>query len=257
MARTLRSRQTFTLPTISANGLKLLATALMAVYFFSAAVVQNGVLHMSQYTSEELDALLKNDAAAMGWATVASVAMLAGAVAVPVFAFLTVEGVLHTSSVRRYVLSVLAAAVISEVPYDLAMSGKVLNMEDQNSLWTVLIALLMLWLMRRFDGKELIHRVLAVLILLAGCFWAIVLNCRFGGGFVLLTGIFYIFREKKGLKILLAVLVSFIYATGPIGLAPVALYSGERRGTEGRGKYAFYLFYPIMMALFALWVYVI
>lgn len=255
MARTLRDRnKPFELPSVSANGLKLASAALMAVYYFSISVVQGGILHMGEYTAEELNALLASDASAMSWATVASLTSLVGAVAVPIFAFLTAEGALHTSSMKRYVLSVLAAAVISEVPYDLAVSGQVWNMKDQNSLWTVLIALLMLWLMRIFDGKELIHRVLALLFTVAGCFWAVVLNCKFGGGFVLLTAVFYVLRDKKGWKIFLAALISFIYATGPLGLVPVGLYSGERRGAGGWGKYVFYVFYPVMLTVFALWV---
>lgn len=252
--RTLRNRMAcWTPPQISVNALKLTGTILMALYFFSAAVVQNGVLHVADYTSEQLDQLLASDGRAMLWAGIGSVASAVGIMGVPIFAYLLVQGVEHTSSLRRYILTVLAFAVISEAPYDLAMSGQAFNWSEQNSLWTVLIALVMLWLMKTFQGKGMTPLVLNILFAAAGCFWAILLRARFGGGFVLITAVLYLLRERKGVSCGLGALVSLIYATAPLGFVPVAMCSGERRNM-GRAKYAYYAFYPVMLALFALWV---
>lgn len=66
----------------------------------------------------------------------------------------------HTSNLQRYILTVLAFAAISEVPYDLAMFGQVWNWSEQNSLWTAFIALVMLWLMKNFRGKGMVPTVL-------------------------------------------------------------------------------------------------
>lgn len=41
------------------------------------------------------------------------------------------------------------------------------------------------------------------------------------------------------------------YAAAPLGFVPVAMCSGQRR-EMGREKYAYYVFYPAMLALFAL-----
>ena len=251
--RTLRDRMAvWSPPQISVNSLKLAGTILTALYFFSAAVVQNGILHVSDYTSEQLDQLLAGDGRAMLWAGIGSVATAVGIIGVPIFAYLLVQGVEHTASLRRYILTVLAFAAVSEVPYDLAMSGRVWDWSEQNSLWTVLIALVMLWLMKNFQGKGTVPLVLGILFAAAGCFWAILLHTKFGGGFVLVTAVLYLLRERKGASYGLGALVSLIYATAPLGFLPVALCSGERRDM-GRGKYAYYGFYPIMLALFALW----
>ena len=69
-----------------------------------------------------------------------------GIMSLPIFAYLLVQGVEHTASIQRYILTVLVFAVISEVPYDLATSGQVWDWSSQNSLWTVFVALVMLWL---------------------------------------------------------------------------------------------------------------
>lgn len=87
-----------------------------------------------------------------------------------IFAYLLVLGAEHTSSLRRCALSVLVFAVISEVPYDLAMTGQPWDWSEQNSLWTVFIALVMLWLMKRFQGSGMVPLLLCLLFVAAG--WA-------------------------------------------------------------------------------------
>lgn len=253
--RTLRDRMAvWSPPQISVNGLKLLGTILMVLYWFSAVVVQNGVLQVSGYTTEELDRLLAGDSQAMLWAGIGSVTSAVGIMGVPIFAYLLVQGAEHSASLGRYVLRVLAFAVLSEVPYDLAVSGRAVDWTGQNSLWTVLIALVMLWLMKSFQGKGMTPLLLHILIAGAGCTWAVLLRSRFGGGFVLLTAVLYLLRERKGLSYGLGALISLIYAAAPLGFVPVALCSGERRAMGRWGKYGFYVFYPLMLGLFALWV---
>lgn len=251
--RTLRNRMAlWSPPQISVNGLKLAGTVLMTLYFFSAAVVQNGILHVSEYTSEQLNQLLAENGRAMLWAGIGSVASAVGIIGVPIFAYLLVQGVEHTSNLQRYILTVLAFAVVSEVPYDLAMYGQVWNFAEQNSLWTVFIALVMLWLMKNFQGKGMVPLVLSIVFAAAGCFWAILLRGKFGGGFVLITAVLYLLRERKGVSYGLGALISLIYATALLGFIPVAMCSGARRDL-GRMKYVYYAFYPIMLTLFALW----
>lgn len=253
--RTLRHRMAlWSPPQISINTLKIIGAVLTALYFFSAAVVQNGMLRVASFTPEELNALLASDGQAMLWAGVGSVASVIGIIGVPIFAYLLVQGAEHTSSFLQYGLSVLLFAVLSEIPYDLAMSGQMWNWSEQNSLWTVLIALLMLWLMKRFDGKGTVPLLLHLLFAAAGCFWAILLHCKFGGGFVLMTAVLYLLREHRSASLWLGALIGLIYATASLGFVPVALCSDQRRDMGGRGKYAYYAFYPIMLTLFAVWV---
>ena len=72
----------------------------------------------------------------------------------PVFAFLLVEGFQHTSSFKRYLLTMLGFAVVSEIPYDLAMSGSLWSLNSQNSLFTLSICLIMLYGLRLYSGRK-------------------------------------------------------------------------------------------------------
>jgi len=252
--RTLRNQMgLWSMPQISVNTLKLIGTVLTVLYFFSASVVQNGILRVSDYTAEQLNDLLAADSRAMLWAGIGSIGSVIGVIGIPIFAYLLVLGVEHTSDLRRYALTVLLFAAISEVPYDLAMTGHLWNWSEQNSLWTVLITLVMLWLLKRFQGKGMVPLLLGLLFTAAGCFWAVFLHCKFGGGFVLIAAVLFILREHRGVSFGLGALISLIYATAPLGFVLTALCDGQRRDMGISGKYIYYAVYPVMLVLFAVW----
>ena len=69
-----------------------------------------------------------------------------GRLAYPIFAFMIVEGYFHTKNLKKYVLRLLIFALISEIPFNLAVGGAFFNPVHQNVLWTFLIAIGVIWL---------------------------------------------------------------------------------------------------------------
>lgn len=75
-----------------------------------------------------------------------------GDLAFPLFAFLLVEGFFYTRDRRRYGRRLLLAAVVSEIPYDLAFSGRWMDAQHQNVCLTFFLALVAMELLERYGS---------------------------------------------------------------------------------------------------------
>lgn len=85
-----------------------------------------------------------------------------GRLSFPLYLFLLTEGIDHTRSKKRYVISLLAFAVISEIPYDFSLYGG-FTWGHQNVFFTLTIGALALSLTEYFI-KEVKNKALY------GCF---------------------------------------------------------------------------------------
>ena len=162
----------------------------------------------------------------------------------PILIFLLTEGFLHTRSRKRYLLTLLAAALISEPVYDWAHYGVLWNCRLQNVLFTLTISCGLLWclseIQRRMQGRARVCAIAAVIAAAGGLAFLV------RGEYVFLgttsAALFYLLREKGPWR--LAGLLPLMVASSWVLLAAplLLLYSGER-GTHG-WKYFFYAFYP-------------
>lgn len=242
-------------PHLDMNGttMKIYGCVTMFLYALSRSVFQQGLIGMDQYGPGELAAAMEADPDLMmlsGWA---SVLQLIGGLAIPVFAFLLVEGFLHTRSFKRYLLTMLIVGAVSEVPYDLAMYGKPWDMGGQNALLTYSLCLVMLYGLGFLDGKKgLVIRLCQVVLVGATVMWAMMLRCAFGLVTVLLTAIYYLWREKNGTRVLLGCAVSILYVTAPLSGYAIYNYDGQRGKLAAKYKYVFYALYPIHLLVLGL-----
>lgn len=169
-----------------------------------------------------------------------------GRMAFPIFAFLLVEGYGHTRSTRKYALSLLAFALISEIPWWL------LNHDNtHNVFFTLLLGLIVIEDINKLGKKPLLWAVLIITI----CTIAIFLHVDYEYSGILLICTFHIFKPDKVTKCLLATL--FMYQYGVIGLwlglAVILCYNGQRGFIKGQyAKYLCYAYYPLHLVLFML-----
>ena len=231
-------------PSISADGLKNFACVMMMVQTIGISIVEHGLIKIDQYTQSELSQAMAEDGRWMMLAGVGSIMQLLGGMAVPIFAFLLVEGFKSTSSYRNYLLTMMVFAVLSEVPYDLANSGKWWDLSSQNALVTMTICLLMLYFLSMIEGaKGVVGRFGKIGIVLCALVWATLFKSNCGLAMVLLTAIFYLLYTRNVLKTILGILVSLLYVTGPLSFYGIWCYTGERKNKIP--KYAYYVFYSL------------
>lgn len=244
---TLRGRSGLHLE-LSGTAMKVYGCAAMLCYDIGRAVFQHGLAGLTGLGPEEMAAALEADPRLLmlsGWA---STLQLIGVLAVPVFAFLLVEGFLHTADFKRYLLTMLGFAIVSEAPYDLAMNGAAWDLGGQNTLFTNALCLIMLYGLglaeEHLASKGAARRLSQGFIVAATLLWSMLLRSAFGLATVLLAAIYYLWREKKGTRVLLGCAVSAMYVTAPLSGFAIWIYNGRRGKLAGKYKYVFYALYP-------------
>ncbi len=233
--------------------MKLVGCVTMLCYSVSRTVIQNGLLHANGMSRQALSDAMASDPQVMSLAGLASVLQLIGGLAIPLFAFLLVEGFVHTASFKRYLLTMAAFAAVSEVPYDLAMYGRAWDMLGQNMLLSYVLCLVMLYGLRLLQGKKgLAPRLGQAVIVAAAVLWTMLLQSGFGLVTVLLTAVYYLWYDQKGVRVLLGCAVSILYVTAPLSGYAIYNYNGSRGRVTGRKKYIFYALYPVHLLILAL-----
>ncbi|MBO4360940.1 MAG: hypothetical protein J5822_08685 [Eubacteriaceae bacterium] len=175
---------------------------------------------------------------------------IAGRIAMPVFAFCLCEGFCHTHDRIRYLKRMLLFGLISEVPFDLVTSGKILEFSHQNIMLTFCWAMICLMCAEKILEKGRNFRVYLGVFLTAACFMAsaILLGLDYSMVAVALICVYYVLRERAlwirntaALAVHVMLRNVGIYFWGILGFVPVYLYNGQK----GRGlKWLFYTFYP-------------
>lgn len=169
-----------------------------------------------------------------------------GRIGFPLFCFLLVEGFLHTRNAGRYAARLGIFALLSEVPFDLALHGRLVDTGYQNVFFTLLIGLMVLIGFRIIEEKTTAVRgvklAAAFLVFLAGAGLAELLRTDYAAFGVLCIAMLYLFRDNRRYQLLAGCLVFSWEVTAPLAFLPIVFYNGKR----GFGmKYFFYAFYPL------------
>ena len=200
-----------------------------------------------------------------------------GRLAFPIFAFLLVEGYFHTRSLRRYAGRLLLFAILSEIPFNLALGSRIFYPIHQNVLWSFLLSLgLIHWNHKNRDKAPLRRVLVAAASVLIGTLVGLITFVDYYHAGVLTVLIFYFFRRRDWLGfagqliglwyVNMELLGGFGYQVTLLGrkfflmrqglallaLIPIWLYRGQP-GCRTRGFRAFcYLFYPVHLLILGL-----
>ncbi len=171
-----------------------------------------------------------------------------GRLAFPIYCYLMTEGFFHTRNKWKYARNLFLFALISEIPFDLALSWEAFCWEDQNVFWTLLFGLLGMMAMQKIWETEW---QMTLKILLMGASGAAMIalahfmHTDYEAWGVAAILVMYVLRNYRligftaGLLILIWMNEVEVYALFALPL--VFLYNGERGKQK---KWFFYAFYP-------------
>ena len=201
-----------------------------------------------------------------------------GRVCFPIYAFLLVEGYFHTSNLKKYVKRLLLFAVISEIPFNLAMASSVIYPFHQNVLWSFLIALGLIHCNEKAKSTEKLwlRIIVAVFTILAGYLLGLITMVDYYHAGILMVLTFYFFHHRNwwdyvgqllclgyinlellggfGYEVVLFGETVFLTRQGLalLALIPIWLYKGKQGYHSKWWKYFCYAFYPVHLLILGL-----
>lgn len=224
-------------------------------HFF--AVVFTGIIGRYSAAGHETDQLVQ----------IRQMGRAVGRTAFILFAFLAVESFVHTRSRRNYLLRLGLFAIVSEIPFDLAFSKKIIDYGSQNIFFTLFISVLVLtvweWAaknlhmlkktkVRRDAGWHIcVGAFLGIQFgaVLLGCIAAYFLRTDYKYMGVLLIFVLYIFRDRPFyVKIVPAACVMFLGTWSSNCLRYAGMYTPEYLFRFSmRELYGLFAFIPIAL----------
>ena len=214
-------------------------------------LVQNGKLNMGTNSGAKLLELLEKSSGDMGSITLALMCQVIYACAAPLFAFLLVEGERHTGDIKNYLVRVLGVAAVSELPFNLATSGKILDTGSLNPGFGLAMALIALWFFRRYGEKNARDTVLRIVITVAAMLWTMMLSIQEGPCLVLITAVLWATYEKPLWRSIFGCIAALgccifspFYVLSFVSVLVLHLYNGEK---SPENKYVKLAIYPVAM----------
>ena len=168
-----------------------------------------------------------------------------GRLAFPIYCFLIGEGLVHTRNQVKYLLRLFVFAILSEIPFNLMISGSWLCASNQNVFFTLFLGALSICFYRNIKNS-----LLKTVLMLAVLGISAVLEADYGTAGVVVILVLYVLQ---GHPIVQVIAGYSLFSGGIYALAafiPINLYNGKRGFIRHPLlKYAFYLFYPAHMLL--------
>lgn len=247
---------------MSGRQLKWIALLTMVLDHFGASVMTCLIIYHNQAQLKPVYYLIRN----------------IGRIAFPLYCFFIVEGLLYTSNLKKYIVSLFLGAVISEIPFDLAVGRTNFPyFEHQNVYFTLFIGLLVITIIRFAQTNFLLEDIRRYIIIAAasafGCYLAYLMKSDYKwGGVATIVGMYLIYdflnlrrdsiRDKQAIyfmTMLLGCAIIICYSENEVYCLVDALimifYNGKRGNIKH--KYFYYLAYPVHLLILGLAVWMI
>lgn len=242
---------------LSRQGLRIWGLLFLVLGIMGRGLFQRELLGIGSISGQQLLELMQTSDNAMLFASLALILQALESCAAPIFAFLLVDGFQRTSSFKNYLLRVAGVAVLSEIPYNLVFSGKVLDTGSRNPVFALLLSLVMLYLFRYFDELSARQRIIKVLVAIAGLLWPMMLRVESGTCIVLLVCVTWAFRTRPMARNIAAATAAVVctlltpfFLAAPMGVLVVHFYNEEKE--SGGSRWVSYLAYPVLLLVIGL-----
>lgn len=172
-----------------------------------------------------------------------------GRIAFPIFAFLLVEGFKKTKNRKKYFINLLIFALLSEIPFDLANKGSLMDFNQQNIFFTLLTNLTMLCVIEgmKIDKTDL-KAIAEILIVLLFSLVSMLFKFDYSFFAPLVVYSYYKFYGNKKMRFLASELSLYFEAFSLVHVSNILIY--YYNGKRGRqNKYFFYFFYPLHLLI--------
>lgn len=235
---------------ISGSTLKLIAIVSMLIDHIGAVVLIRMVL----------SGLSKNGVLNQELLNIYELTRNIGRIAFPIFCFLLVEGFERSRNRGKYALRLGLFALLSEIPFNLAVTGEVLAFSYQNVYFTLLIGLFTMMLVNKVNDLKCptqmnspmevmqvcLGGIIRIGLIALGAWGAECLHTDYGALGILCIMTLYVFRSNKGLQAVTGACAFMWESTAPLAFIPIWWYNGAR---GLKLKYVFYLFYPVHLLI--------
>lgn len=174
-----------------------------------------------------------------------------GRIAFPLFAFFLVEGFFKTGNRKKYLASLLIFGIISEIPFDMALSGVFFEPNSNNIMFTLALMLITIWTIDILKEKmqnmsKYIWYPVSFVIVGIMCIISMVTGLDYEYHAIMIGYLFYIFYNKRVFAIFLGYLAIFKEVWSLLGFSLILTYNGKR---GKQNKLFNYCFYPVHLLI--------
>ena len=232
---------------MNGNALRTWGLLFLAAGVIGRGLIQTRILGIGQVTAQELLQIIGASQTAMILATTSLVLQAMETCAAPIFALLLVEGVQKTSDFQQYFLRVTGLALLSEIPYNLALKGQLLALDSRNPVFGLVLCMALLYFYRRYHKNLLVK----IIVTAAAFLWGQMLKIDSGSCMVLIVVALWALRKKPlyrnfaGAAVtVLCTAISPFFLAAPMGFLTVHFYNGEK---STNSRVVNYFAYPAIL----------